>query len=136
MTATTLPVKPRRAPRPGATDLHGVPHDQAGDLADVLSYCRRHRDAGRPDAEVRADALSIARGLGLPLFSAGGAADAIDTLIGEARPRRPLRRTLHLKPLCPRCGRLAPTEGGLRLSLPVLPLCPRCRCLLPERGAA
>jgi hypothetical protein len=51
------PYHPGVAPgKPGSTTaLDGVPHAQADDLAELLAYVRRHRDAGRPPADVRAD---------------------------------------------------------------------------------
>ncbi|HEX5270240.1 MAG TPA: hypothetical protein VFW33_07135 [Gemmataceae bacterium] len=63
---------------------HGIPDDMAGALGDLLAWVRRHRDAGRPAGEVRADALHLAHGAGLPMYSAGGAADCINALLAEA----------------------------------------------------
>ena len=70
--------------------LHGIPEHQAGILADLLAYVRRHRAAGRPIAEVRADALFLARSGGrLPLYSSGGVADTINAIVGA--PKDPSR---------------------------------------------
>jgi hypothetical protein len=62
---------------------NGIPDDRLNDLAELLAYVRRHLAAGRPAAEVRAEALCLARSTRVPLFSAGGLCECIDAVLAE-----------------------------------------------------
>jgi hypothetical protein len=127
-------IKPgRKPPRPGA-DPHGIPPSGAEQFRQLLALARNMRDACRTRREVVRDLLAVNRDLDAPLptFSPGGLIDALGEIIGEPPPPRRAsadRLTIHLTPLCPRCGRLAIRPR--RLSLRLVTLCPGCGRVAP-----
>jgi hypothetical protein len=118
--------------------LPPIEDDQLDTLNDLLAYAVRHRDAGRPVAEVRADVLFLARGTRLPLYCCGGVADSLAPLLAEPAqlPTTRWRLPIHLRPRCPRSGQVLWRTPTGRLALCVAQLCHRCGRPVPQGGGA
>jgi hypothetical protein len=70
--------------------LHGVPARHLHLVYDLLDEARRLRSLGRAPADVRRSLLQLARNLGpaVPLFSAGGLMEFLETVLAEKGDRR------------------------------------------------
>jgi hypothetical protein len=65
----------------------GIPDDQAGLLAELLTEGLRLHRLGHPAEDIRRVVLSLARaGCRLPLFSHGGVVECLDAVLAKRAP--------------------------------------------------